>query len=398
MKRVYMVTLLSALAVLLAVAGIYKLAWKEEQNRTVRVGFVYVGDASNAYTCNFLKAETALVEKYGERVEIISKFNVAEGNEKEALQELVDAGCELIVSTSYGYGVSVKEMAMKYPSVQFCQATCTNANETPVLDNYHTFMGAIYQGRYISGVVAGMKLKELIDDNVITAEQAKVGYVAAYPYAEVISGYTAFFLGVRSVVPEAEMLVKYTDTWSSYVIEKDCAKQLIAEGCVIISQHSDTTGPAVACEEIGHMQAVYHVGYNQGMADVAPSAYLCGSRINWTPYILSAVQALFQEKRIEACVDGKINGNDAGAGFDEGWVKMLELNQSVVADGTQEKVDALIEVFRKNEIQVYKGNYTGVNPFDAADTIDLRKGYEENKNSSAPTFHYVLQEVITILE
>ena len=131
-----------------------------------------------------------------------SDLNVAEGTESEYLQQLVDAGCDIIFSTSYNYGITTKEFAMRYPDIEFCMATCDNANEEPYLDNYHTFMGAIYEGRYTAGVAAGMKLKELIDDGVITKEQAKIGYVGAYPYAEVISGYTAFLLGVRSIVPD----------------------------------------------------------------------------------------------------------------------------------------------------------------------------------------------------
>jgi basic membrane lipoprotein Med (substrate-binding protein (PBP1-ABC) superfamily) len=140
----------------------------------------------------------------------MAMYNVAEGTEGEYLQGLVDAGCDIIFSTSYNYGITTKEFAQRYPDIEFCMATCSNANEEPYLENYHTFMGAIYEGRYASGVAAGMKLKELLDSGVITAEQARIGYVGAYPYAEVISGYTAFLLGVRSVVEDAVMTVKYT--------------------------------------------------------------------------------------------------------------------------------------------------------------------------------------------
>ena len=259
-------------------------------------------------------------------------------------------------------------------------------------------MGEIYEGRYISGVIAGMKLKEMIDEGVITVDQAKVGYVAAYPYAEVISGYTAFLLGVRSQVPEATMDVKYTYTWSSYNIEKNCAEELIARGCVILSQHSDTTGPAVACEEMFAEKAVYHVGYNQSMIDIAPTTSLISARINWEPYMVSACEAVLENKKIEKCVKGQVHGNDIGAGFEEGWVEMLELNSLVAAKGSDEKIEELKEEFRKGKIEVFKGDYTGVNPDDPNDTYDLNKGYKENSEHSAPTFHYVLQNVITIVE
>lgn len=258
-------------------------------------------------------------------------------------------------------------------------------------------MGHIYEGRYVSGVVAGMKLKELIDSNVITEEQAKIGYIGAYPFAEVISGYTAFFLGVKSVVPEAVMSVKYTYSWGSYQLEKDYAEELIEDGCVVISQHSDTSGPAVACEETERDKTVCYVSYNESMQDVAPTTYLVGSSINWTPYMLGAVGAVLNDEKIENSIKGTVNGNDIGAGFKEGWVQILKLNELSVAKGTQEKVDKLISDFKRGKITVFKGDYIGVNPEDPSDTIDLNEGYMENYNSSAPTFGYILKDVITIL-
>lgn len=398
MRRVYGITLLTAIVMIVITFGIHYFTDGKEEERSIRTGFVYVGDASDAYTANFLKAQNAVEKQYDGQVEVIAKYNVQENRVEDALKELVEEGCELIFTTSYGYGDKTKEYAAAYPEVQFCQATCSNANKEPYLDNYHTFMGNIYQGRYISGVVAGMKLKELIDSGTITPEQAKAGYVGAYPYAEVISGYTAFFLGIRSVVPEVTMTVKYTNTWSNYYLEKECAEELIEEGCVIISQHSDTSGPAVACEETDRSQIVYYVSYNQSMGDVAPTTYLTGSKINWTPYIVKAVQAVLSDKKIEKNIKGNVNGNDVGAGFDCDWVQMLEINQFVAAKGTQERVDELVRKFEQDKVQVFQGEYIGVDPGDESDTIDLREGYSENKSSSAPSFHYILKDVITIEE
>ena len=396
MKRIYIITVSSALFVILAVFGLHLLLQDDSEQRTITAGFVYVGDTSTAYTGNFVKAQKAVEKKYGSRVRTIAQFNVTEGSEDGILKDLVEEGCDIIFTTSFGFGEKAKQWAKKYPKIQFCQSTCSNANEKPKLDNYHTYMGAIYQGRYISGVAAGMKLKQLIDEGTITADQAQVGYVGAYPYAEVISGYTAFFLGVRSVVPQAEMTVKYTNTWGSYALEKKYATQLINEGCVIISQHSDTTGPAVACEGVKGKHVVYHVGYNQSMADVAPTTYLTGCRINWEPYISAAVEAVLSEKDIEDFLDANINGNDAGAGFDQGWVQMLEVNELIAAPGTKEKVEKLIGSFKKKEINVFQGDYTGVDPDNKEDVISLKEGYQENEKSSAPTFHYVLRDVIHV--
>lgn len=396
MKRVYRITIISALAVVLTAFGIQYLFRDKNPDKIVKVGFVYVGDTSTAYTNNFVKAQESIESKYSEQIETIAKFNVSESAVEEALKELVEEDCELIFTTSFGYGERTKEFAKDYPEIQFCQATCSNANENPVLKNYHTFMGNIYQGRYISGVVAGLKLKELIANGELTPEQAKAGYVGAYPYAEVISGYTAFFLGIRSVVPEATMTVRYTNTWGNHLLEKECAKELIEEGCVIISQHSDTSGPAAACEETDRSQVVYYVSYNESMGDIAPTTYLTGCKINWEGYITQAVGAVLSGKEIEKCVKGNVNGNDVGAGFENDWVRMLEINEFTVARGTQEQVDRLIREFQQDKIQVFQGEYTGADPLNPSDTIDLRDGYRENDKSSAPTFHYVLDDVITI--
>lgn len=396
MKRIYGITLISAIAVIIVAFAIHYFAHGREFEKTIKAGFVYVGDASTGYTNNFVKVQAAIEKKYDGSVETIAKYNVPEEEVEGALKELVEEGCELIFTASYGYGEKTKEFAEIHPEIQFCQATCDNANEDPVLSNYHTFMGNIYQGRYISGVVAGMKLKELIDDGKITPEQAQIGYVGAYPFAEVISGYTAFFLGIRSVVPEAVMTVKYTNTWGDYHLEKECAKELIEEGCVIISQHSDTMGPAVACEETDRSQEVYYVSYNESMADIAPTTYLTGSKVNWEPYMMKAVEAVLSGKDIEKCVKGNVNGNDVGAGFENGWVQMLEINEFVAAKGTQERVEKLILEFKQNRVHVFQGDYIGVNPDDPSDTIDLKEEYLENEKSSAPTFHYILKDVITI--
>ena len=396
MRRVYGITTITAIVMIAIAFFIHCFTDGKEMDRRLRVGFVYVGDSSDAYTANFLKAQADIEKQYSGQVDIFARYNVPEDDVEYALKELVEESCDLIFTTSYGYGVKTKEYAAAYPDIQFCQATCSNANEEPRLSNYHTFMGNIYQGRYIAGVVAGMKLKELIDNGTITPEQAKVGYVGAFPFAEVISGYTAFFLGIRSVVPEAVMTVKYTNTWSNYYLEKECAKELIEEGCVIISQHSDTSGPAVACEETDRSKEVYYVSYNESMRDVAPTTYLTGSKIDWSPYMTRAVQAVLSGKEIERSIKGNVNGNDVGAGFDQGWVQMLEINEFVVAEGTKERVDELISGFEQNKIQVFQGDYIGVNPADESDIIDLREGYPENENSSAPTFYYILKDVITI--
>ena len=173
MKRIYLITFSSALLVVLAAFCLHVLMRDDTKQRKITIGFVYVGDTSTAYTGNFVKAQKAVEKKYAGQVKTIPKFNVTEGSEESILQELVDDGCDMIFTTSFAFGEKAKEWAGKYPKVQFCQSTCANANDKPVYKNYHTYMGAIYEGRYISGVAAGMKLKQLIDEGTITKEQAR---------------------------------------------------------------------------------------------------------------------------------------------------------------------------------------------------------------------------------
>ena len=208
-KSIYLITTITSLLMIAIFVMVHFIAESTDKSReSVIVGFIYDGDESTPYTANLIKAQKAVELKYGDRVKVIVKSNVhSKDGGEQAMKELIAENCDLIFATSFDYGETAKRLAGENPEIQFCQASCMNANDEPVYENYHTFMGEIYEGRYASGVIAGMKLKEMIEKGTITKEQAKVGFVAAYPYAEVISGYTAFFLGVRSVVPEAVMEV-----------------------------------------------------------------------------------------------------------------------------------------------------------------------------------------------
>ena len=398
MKKIVITSTITVACMILVAFIIAKIAANNDVTPHITVGFVYEGDESTPYSYNFIRVQRLIEAQYGNQVKVIVKSNTNDESIDSVLNELCDEGCDLIFTTSYGFGEGAKRAAESHPDIQFCQATCSNANEDPVLPNYHNFMGEIYQGRYLAGLVAGLKLQELISDGKIDPNNVKIGYVGAYPYAEVISGYTAFFLGIRQYVPTATMTVKYSYSWNNYAVEKEYAEELIEEGCVVISQHSDTIGPAVACEDADVDHPVIHVGYNQSMIDFAPTTSLISCRINWIPYMLGAVDAVLYGYNIESHVDAHIHGNDASAGFDKDWVQMVELNTSICAKGTQEMMESVIEDFKKGKIEVFKGEYTGTNPYDPSDTIDLRDGFTENETTSAPMFCYVLDDVITIEE
>lgn len=397
MKRVYILTVVTCLGILGLLLACFRLLNLSGGRDHLKIGFIYDNDESTPYTYNFSLAQDALEKKYGDRVEIVTCSNVLDDEMEEPLRELADGGCDIIFFN--GYSTLVRELAPEYPDIEFCQTSYMDMSKETVPPNYHTFKGEAYQGRYVSGIAAGVKIRQMILEGTITEDQAVVGFVAAYPTPEVISGYTAFLMGVRSVVSQAVMRVCYTNTWSSYAHEKSAAKRMIDEGCVVISQHTDTIGPAIACEEASENKEVYFVGYNQSMSEVAPGTSLITSRICWEPYILSAVDALMMNEPIEKMVSGNIHGTDVCAGFDKGWVEMIDLNEQVAAPSTQDAMNSAIGQFvRGNGAFVFRGNYKGVNPEDPSDTIDLRNGYIENENTSYPTFHYILSDIITIEE
>jgi basic membrane protein A len=396
MKRVYITTIVTALLVVAAFSMVYSVWDGTVRVDALKVGFIYENDESTPYTYNFMLAQEALEARLPDRVKIYVHTNVPEDESEAPLHALVQDGCSIIFTNNYSD--QIVEAARQYPDVQFCQTSYNAANHDDCPDNYHTFNGAIYQARYACGIAAGLKLRDMIDNRVIDASGALVGYVGAYPSVEVISGYTAFLLGVRSVVPEATMRVRYTHAWSSYNREKDCTRTLIDEGCVVICQHTDTIGPAMACEEAKGSRPVIHVGYNQSMVDIAPSTSLISTRVNWTPYVVGAVEALLEGREIEKSIPGDVFGNDMCAGFDHNWVELTELNRQLAPYDAEEKLAKAVDALRRGTLEVFKGNYIGVDPDDPSDTVDLSKGYRENANSSWPTFHYLLKDVITVEE
>ncbi len=398
MNNKYVITVFTALLYVAVILLSTKIFSDEDASKTIKVGFVYSGDLSSAYTKNFIRTQEELEAAFGERIQTFVKHNISENGSDcvQAIEELVQEGCNLIFTTVSGYGLSTKQMAAKYPSVQFCNASGDLANQVPVLPNFHNFMGMVYQARYICGVVAGLKLKELLNTGKINYTNAKIGYVASFPVAEVISGYTAFFMGVRSVVPEAEMSVLYTRTKGNHKKERQAAERLINEGCVIISQHSGSTAVAMACENASSKNGkiVFHTGYIQSMTDVAPTTSLVSCRINWTPYVIGATQAVLKGKKIESAFRSHIEGNDVAEGFYKDWIEIIGLNKLIAARGSEEKIESLKKQFKAGNIDVFAGNYVGVNPENENDVWNLQIPYIENEKKSAPSFCYELYDVI----
>ncbi len=394
MKRYYLATFIICFAVLTAFSFIYNI-WEEKVTLDlVRVGFLSENDEMTVNTNNFFQSRNILEKEFQGHVEIFTKANVGNDQTEEALMELVRSGCNIIFANTRSNAVRV--VARNNPNVQFCQISNAVAVNSKGGDNFHTFNARSFEAHYAGGVVAGLKLRDLIDSGEITADEALVGYVGSYQTAEVISGFTSFFLGVHSVAPEAVMRVRYAQALSNFLVEKNITRELIDSGCVIIAQNSGTTGPASACQEAAAKKTVFHVGLNQNMIDIAPSVSLVSPRVNWDPYITGAVRAVMNNKPIEEVVSGNMNGNDVWAGFDQGWLEMLELNENVVSEGAGAEMNRVIEAIKKGQIEVFKGSFIGENPDDSRIVTDLKWGYPENRSSSKPNFHYLLRDLITV--
>lgn len=354
----------------------------------LKVGFIFIGDENEGYTAAHYAGAKEMQQELGlSDSQIIVKWNTPEDESSyDAAVDLAEQGCQLIIATSFGHEDYIMQAAGEFPEVEFCHATGFQAAASG-LNNLHNFFTAIYESRYVSGVVAGMKLNEMLEAGTIT--EPKVGYVGAYPYAEVISGYTSFFLGVRSVCPEATMEVTYTNSWSSFDLEKEAAESLIAGGCVLISQHADTTGAPTACEAAG----VPVVGYNISMIATAPTQALTSASINWGPYYTYAAQSV---------IDGTAIATDWSQGYSEGANRITELNTANVAAGTAEKVAEVEAAIKSGDLHVFDTSTWTVNgqkPEDNAELMEANKQYiydgyfHESELASAPAFAILIDGI-----
>lgn len=307
----------------------------------IKVGYICIGDENEGYSANHIRGLREAQEALGiSDAQVFIKTNVPETEAAyDAAADLADMGCNIIIATSFGQETYLHQAAAEYPEIQFCHATGVMAAGSD-LPNVHNYFTAIYEARYVTGIVAGMKLNQMIADGKITADQAKMGYVGAFPFAEVKSGYTAFFLGARSVCPSVTMEVKFTNSWGDMALEKETAEALIANGCVLISQHADTTGAPTACEAAG----VPCVGYNISMIPAAPNSALVSSACNWGAYVTYAIKNV---------IDGTDFPKDWCYGYADGAVYTTELNDAVVAPGTAEAVAAAEDALRAGTLNVF---------------------------------------------
>lgn len=315
--------------------------------KTIKVGLICIGDENDqGYTYNFIRGtETATEElkKEGIEVEWVIKYNLIEGDPvATANEELAEDGCAIVFNNSYGQEPAMLQVAPDYPNVQFVGLT-NEGSWKDDLDNTHNAFSRIYEGRYLAGVVAGLKLQEMIDNGEIKADEAVIGYVGAYSYAEVVSGYTAYYLGAKSVCPSVSMKVQFVGSWSDATLEANAAQALLDQGAVIISQHSDNTTPATTAEKAGK----FHTGYNADMIEAAPKASLVSTRIDWTNYFVYAIKAV---------ANGENFDQDYAHGLAEGEVVLTTLNEDICAKGTADVLKDVEAKLISGEIKVFDTN------------------------------------------
>ena len=331
----------------------------QQQTATIKVGFITLHDENSTYDLNFINAAKEAIANLGlTENDYILKTNVPEGQEcYDAAAELADAGCNIIFADSFGHEPYMIQAAKDFPNVQFCHSTGTRAH-TEGLSNYHNAFASIYEGRYLAGIAAGMKLNEMIEAGQFTADQAKMGYVGAFTYAEVVSGYTSFYLGAKSVCPTVTMDVTFTGSWYDETLEKEGAQKLIDGGCKLISQHADSLGAPTACENAG----IPNVSYNGSTITAGPNTYIISSRIDWAPYYEMAIKAVMDGTEIPADYTGTLS---------TGSVVLTDLNTAVAAEGTQAAIDEAKAKLESGELHVFDCSTFSVSGANVKDTMKV---------------------------
>ena len=356
-----------------------------------KLGVILLHDEASTYDLNFIEAVQKAQKDLGlTDAQVIMKKNIPEGNEcYEAAADLVDLGCDVIFADSFGHEDYMIKAAKEFKDVEFCHATGTKAH-TENLPNYHNAFASIYEGRYLAGVAAGMKLNEMMaaDETIVP----KMGYVGAFTYAEVMSGYTSFYLGAKSVCPTVTMDVQFTGSWYDENEEKNAAIALMNNGCVLISQHADSMGAPSACEE----RNVPNVSYNGSSVAACPNTFIVSSKIDWTPYI----KLICESKQNGVAIPADWTGT-----IETGSVVLTDVNTKAAAAGTVEKIAEVKAKLISGETKVFDTATEGFITVEgqplttymadvdtdeafAGDTEAVSEGYfHESEYRSAPYFN-----------
>ena len=368
----------------------------------VKIGMICLHDENSTYDNNFIQALRQVQKDLGlsdDQVIIVNNIGEDSSCYDAAVDLAKNKGCKVIFADSFGHESFMKQAAQEYPEVQFCHATGTSGKIAGI-ENFHNAFASIYEGRYVAGVAAGMKLNEMIAAGEITAEQAVIGYVGAFTYAEVISGMTSFYLGARSVCPTATMKVRYTGSWYDQAKEQEAATALIEKDkCVLISQHADSLGAPTACELAG----VPNVSYNGSTYSAGETTFIVSSAINWAPYFQYIIETVAKGEKIDSDWCGTIATNS---------VVLSGVNLDVAAEGTVEKLNEVIKALEAGTLHVFDtASFTvdGKNLTEYLADVDgdykgetnvIHDGYFDESNAvdfrSAPYFDLIIDGVTNL--
>ena len=358
-----------------------------------KIGFIFLHDENSTYDKNFIDAAREATAAFGlSNEQVLFRTGVPETEEcYNAARDLVDEGCDVVFADSFGHEQYMLQAAREFPNVDFCHATGTMAHTAGVA-NFHNAFASIYEGRYLAGIAAGMKLVELYGDENgnVSNDNAKIGYVGAFTYAEVISGYTSFYLGAKSVVPNVTMDVTFTGSWYNETAEREGANKLIANGAKLISQHADSMGAPSACEQAG----IPNVSYNGSTYSACPNTFIVSSRIDWAPYFKYMIA---QTVKGEAIVDdwcgtlatGSVVLTNLGAAAAEGTVEAIVAARTKLANGE-------LHVFDTKNFTV-KGEACTTAVIDGTYEAVSDGYFHESEYRSAPYFELQI-DGITLLD
>lgn len=369
-----------------------------------KIGMICLHDENSTYDNNFIQALKSVQKGLGLKDEqVIIVTGIGEDNNcyNTAVDLAKNKGCKIVFADSFGHESFLKQAAAEFPDVQFCHATGTSAKKAGIA-NFHNAFASIYEGRYLAGIAAGLKLNEMIKDGKIKAEEAIIGYVGAYTYAEVISGMTSFFLGARSVCESATMKVRYTGSWYDQAKEQEAATALIEKDkCVLISQHADSLGAPTACELAG----VPNVSYNGSTYSAGKNTFIVSSAINWAPYFQYIIESVVSGKAIDADWCGDIATNS---------VVLTGINEDVAAEGTEAKIKEAIEGFKAGTLHVFDTDkftkdgkkldeyLADVDGDFKGETNVIHDGYFDESNAkdfrSAPYFDMIIDGITNLNE
>ena len=388
------------LAVVLALGCLALASCGKADSSDVKAALICLHGDSSTYDKNFIDAFKTACANKGLSEDDYAIITDIEENEEcyQAAADFADDGYNVVFADSFGHEPFMIKAAKEFPNVQFCHATGTQAH-TANIANFQNAFASIYEGRFLAGVAAGLKLLEIYDtdnDGAIADAEAKIGYVGAHPYAEVISGYTSFYLGVKYIVPNATMEVRYTGSWYDETAEKTTAEALIASGCTLISQHADSMGAPTACENAN----IPNVSYN-GTTNKT-NTFVIASKINWVPYFEYMIDCVAKGEDIVADWTGTLK-NEAvqitvlGAAAAEGTQAKLDELRAKLNDGTLKVFDTDTFTYKGEKLTSYLADVDDDGTFTGETEVVIDGYFHESEFRSAPYFDIII-DGITIVE